>query len=606
MLDIKAFLSNLTHHPGVYQMLGEKGEILYVGKAKSLKKRLSSYFNSQPKDTKTTALLKHVKDITITIARSENEALVLECNLIKQHHPRYNVLLRDDKSYPYIYITNEHPYPRIDIYRGSVKKNGLYFGPYPNATAVRETIHLIQKVFQIRTCKDHFFSNRSRPCLHHQIGLCSGSCANLISEAEYRENIQHTILFLQGKNEQILQDLSKKMEQASAVHNYELAVKYRDQISKIRKIQDQQFVSSAQGDADAIGFAMNSGLACIQLLSIRDGRILGSRAFYPTVPPGSSNEEIVTAFITQYYLSQEIHEIPKEIILEMELSEKSLLIAALSEQAKHKVSLSHSVRSDRKKWLEMAASSAKQSIASQMLNKVNTKERFEELQKILQFEEMPRRIECFDISHTMGEATVGSCVVFDNNGPLKSDYRRFNITDITPGDDTAAMRQVLSRRYKKIHENEAKRPDVVLIDGGIPQLHAAEAVFAELNIANIILVGVAKGVTRKPGFETLYIPGQEPIHLPPDSHALHLIQQIRDEAHRFAITGHRNRRDKKRRTSTLEEIPGIGAKRRRELLRHFGGIQGLNHASLVELAKVPGISQSLAQRIFEALHNVAV
>jgi excinuclease ABC subunit C len=606
MIDIKAFLSNVSNHPGVYQMLGEGGEILYVGKAKNLKKRLSSYFNGQAKDAKTNALVKHVHDIDITIARSENEALLLECNLIKKHRPRYNVLLRDDKSFPYILITNEHPFPRIDFYRGATKKDGLYFGPYPSSAAVRETIQLIQKVFQIRTCSDHFYASRTRACLHHQIGLCSGSCAGLISEEDYRENVQLAVLFLQGKNEQILNELNQKMENAAATLNYEAAIKYRNQISKIRQLQDRQYVSGQRGDADIIGFAANAGVVCIQLLSIRDGRILGSRAYYPTVPPDSSVEEILTAFIAQHYLGQEIHEIPKEFLLDIALPEHSLLEEALSEQAKHKVVIATSVRAERKKWVEMATNSATQSVASQLLNKANTRERFVDLKRLLGSETPPKRIECFDISHSMGEATVASCVVFDGNGPLKSDYRRFNISDITPGDDIAAMHQALMRRYKRLDDADAKRPDVVLIDGGLAQLHAAESVFAELQITDIMLVGVAKGVTRKPGYETLHIPGKIPIHLAPDSLALHLIQQIRDEAHRFAITGHRQRRDKKRRTSTLESIPGIGAKRRRELLRYFGGIQALNRASLDELTKVPGISQSLAQRIFESLHNLTV
>jgi excinuclease ABC subunit C len=606
MFDIKAFLSSLPNHPGVYQMLGANDEILYVGKAKNLKKRLVTYFSASQNDTKTLALVRNIKNIEITIARGENEALLLESNLIKKHKPRYNVVLRDDKSYPYIMITNEQPFPRIDFYRGALKKDHRYFGPYPSAAAVRETIHLIQKVFQLRTCSDNFFTNRTRPCLHHQIGMCSGSCAGLVSEVEYALNVRHAVLFLEGKNELIVDELNKQMEAAAKNLNFELAARVRDQISKIRKIQESQHVNAEKGDADIIGLALSAGIYCLQLLTIRSGRILGSRSYYPVVPANSTQDEILTAFITQHYLGQ-LYEYPKEIIIEMELPEHDWLTAALTEQAHYRVEISNAVRGERKKWLEMAINSARESLASQLQNKTHTKERLAALQELLGLSAPPKRIECFDISHTMGESTVASCVVYDTNGPAKSDYRRFNINDITGGDDIAAMTQALTRRFKRAAQNpEQKIPDVLLIDGGIAQLHAAEKVFAELNITDILLVGVAKGVARKPGYETLHIPGRLPINLTPDSIALHLIQQVRDEAHRFAITGHRNRRAKTRRTSTLETIPGIGAKRRRELLRYFGGIQALNRASLEDLAKVPGISQSLAQRIFEALHNVAV
>jgi excinuclease ABC subunit C len=602
MFDITTFLSNTPQQPGIYQMLGEDGGVLYVGKAKNLKKRLTSYFSAAQKDPKTLALVKHIKGIDITIARSENEALILECNLIKKLKPRYNILFRDDKSYPYILITDEQ-YPRIDFYRGAVKKNGRYFGPYPHTTAVRETIHLIQKVFQLRTCSDSFFTSRTRPCLHHQIGLCSGSCAGLITPEDYQANVRLAILFLEGKNELIVDELQKKMAAAAHSLQFEVAAQLRDQIARIREIQERQYVSSGKGDADIIGFAVNAGIVCIQLLSIRGGRILGSRAYFPSAPSNPSADEILTAFITQHYLGHTDRELPKEIILEDKLEDHNWLADALSEQAGHTVLISSSVRGERKKWLEMATTSAKQSVAAQLMNKINVKERLTALQALLGLKEPPKRIECFDISHSMGEATVASCVVYNHNGPAKSDYRRFNIADITPGDDIAAMTQALTRRYKALKTEDHKLPDVLLIDGGLAQLHAAEKVMQNLEITEILLVGVAKGVTRKPGYETLHIPGLTPIHLEPDALALHVIQQIRDEAHRFAITGHRQRRDKARRTSTLESIPGIGAKRRRELLRYFGGIQALNRASLDELAKVPGINQSLAQRIFEELHR---
>jgi len=586
-------------------MLGEKGEILYVGKARNLKKRVSNYFLKSGKDVKTHALMKNVKDIQVTITHSENDALLLECNLIKKHKPRYNVVFRDDKSYPYILITDEK-FPRVDLYRGSKKMKGRYFGPYPSASAVRETIHIIQKLFHLRTCTDSYFAARTRPCLQHQIGRCTAPCTDLISPEEYQQNVQHTILFLEGKSQLLIDELQKRMAFFSKELNFEAAGHIRDQILRLRQIQEKAYVSGDQGEVDVIGFASSGGVDCIQLLIIRGGRVLGSRAFFPNQPAHSTPDEVVTSFITQHYLApdRDPQNIPKEIILDVSLTEKNWLSDALAEKSQHKVHLAENVRGERKKWLEIADSSAKQSVASKLMDKAHTQERFAALQKILELKKLPKRIECFDISHSMGEETVGSCVVFTISGALKSDYRRFNIKGITPGDDFAAMQQVLTRRFKHLNPDDEKFPDILLIDGGKPQLTAAKNALAELGITNLLLIGVAKGAGRKPGLETLHRPDHEPLHLPSDSPALHLIQQIRDEAHRFAITGHRNRRDKKRITSSLESIPGIGAKRRRELLRYFGGIQAINRASLLELAKVPGISQSLAERIYSALHDV--
>lgn len=603
MQNIKAFLNSLPNQPGIYQMLGAEGRILYIGKARNLKKRITSYFSGRAKDLKTQALMKHVKDVNVTITHSENDALILECNLIKKHKPHYNVVFRDDKSYPYILITEED-FPRIDLYRGAKKLKGRYFGPYPSAAAVRETIHIIEKLFHLRTCSDSFFATRTRACLQHQIERCTAPCVGLISAEEYHNNVRHTILFLEGKSQLLLDELKQRMEHFAKQLNFEAAGHIRDQIRKLRQIQERQYVTSEHGDVDIISVVIEAGVACIQLLIIRGGRILGSRSFFPSVPPAATQEEILTSFITQHYLGNK--DIPKEIILNIALTEKDWLSAALSEQAKHKVTLSHNVRGERNKWLEIANNSAQQSVASRLLNRANTKARFEALQQTLKLPHPPNRIECFDISHTMGEATVASCVVFNISGAVKSDYRRFNITGITPGDDFAAMHQALTRRFKRLLTENTKLPEILLIDGGKPQLAAAEKTLQELAIQGVTVVGVAKGVTRKPGFETLYLPHESPIHLAPDSIALHFIQQIRDEAHRFAITGHRQRRDKKRVTSSLELIPGIGAKRRRELLRYFGGIQAINRASLEELAKVPGISQSLAKRIFMALHDVTV
>lgn len=609
MRNIKSFLENLSHHPGVYQMLGEQGEILYVGKAKDLKNRVSSYFNSRSsKDIKTQTLVKQIKDIGITITRNESEAVLLECNLIKKHKPRYNVILRDDKSYPYILITTQNAFPRIDLYRGARKKVGRYFGPYPSASTVRETISLLQKIFRVRTCTDSFFAARTRPCLLYQIGRCTGPCVNLISQEEYARSVDLAIKFLEGKNDEVVAELQNRMEMAAQELDFELAAQYRDQINRVRHLQERQYVNLAEGDADIIGLMVEAGIVCIQLLSIRGGQILGSQAYFPSVPANSSQEEILSAFISQHYLYHQSHieSIPKQIVLEKALPDEELLTKVLAEQVKHKVEIIHPVRGEKKKWLDMAVTSAKQALTLHLFNKTNIHDRIIALQQLLELKKVPQRIECFDISHSMGEATVGSCVVFDQNGAVKSDYRRFNISGVTAGDDLAAMRQVVQRRFKRLQKDAVSLPEVVLIDGGASQLGVAKAVLDELEIKEVMLVGVSKGPDRKPGFETLHFTDKPPIHLPSDALALHFIQQIRDEAHRFAITGHRARRDKARRQSTLELIPGIGAKRRREILRYFGGIQGLAHASLEELTKVPGISRSLAERIFATFHDASV
>lgn len=608
MHKLNTFIKHLSQRPGVYQMLGANGEVLYVGKAKNLKKRIASYFSGRSKDIKTELLVKHIKDIDITITNTESEAVLLECNLIKKHHPRYNVLLRDDKSYPYILITIAHQFPRIDIYRGPRKKNGLFFGPYPSASSVRETISLLQKLFRIRTCSDSFFSARRRPCLLYQIDRCTGPCVNLISSEDYAENVQLAIKFLEGKSHEVIETLQHKMEVSSQQLNYEAASRYRDQVARLRQIQERQYVSVNHGNADILGFALHAEIVCIQLLSIRGGQVLGSRSYFPSIPTHSSKEEIITAFVTQHYLNYPTlnEHIPKQIILDIAIKDKILLENVLSEQATHKVSILKPVRGEKKKLMSMATVSAKESLAAHLFTKSNIYERLTALQEALHLKEIPVRIECFDVSHSMGEATVGSCVVFDQNGPVKSDYRRFNIKDITPGDDVSAMQQILMRRFKRLQKEEVRLPDLILIDGGLTQLGAAKTVLDELNINEVALAAIAKGPTRKPGFESIHIPNQLPIHLEHDSKALHVIQQIRDEAHRFAITGHRMRRDKTRRRSMLEDIPGIGAKRRRELLRYFGGIQGLAHASLDELMKVPGINRQLAERIFALLHEAAI
>jgi excinuclease ABC subunit C len=604
MQNIKTFLDHLPNSPGVYQMLGEKGDVIYVGKAKNLKKRVSSYFSGRAQDPKTLSLVNHIKDVTITVTNSENEAVLLECNLIKTHRPRYNILLRDDKSYPYI-VLSAHEFPRIDIYRGKRKKNGMYFGPFPSAHAVRETINLLQKIFKLRTCRDAYYNARIRPCLLFQIDRCTAPCVGLVTSEEYAQQVKLAELFLQGKSNEVMAVLQSKMEAASKAMNFELAAQSRDQMTRLRQIQEKQYVSNATGNADVVGLSVQAGVICIQLLTIRDGHILGSHTYYPTDPMDSPREEILAAFLVQHYLSDVSHveSIPRSIILECAIPDGNLLENVLAAQANHKVEIFAPQRGEKKKWMEMAAASAKESLAAHLLSKTNMRERMQALRDVLQLPRTPKRIECFDISHSMGEAAVASCVVFDSEGPLKSDYRRFNISGITPGDDVAAMRQVIFRRFRRLQRDEAVMPDVILIDGGTTQLAAAHEAIDELEITSVLLVGVSKGPSRKPGFESIHIKGRVPMHLPATAVALHLIQQIRDEAHRFAITGHRARRDKIRTQSVLETIPGIGAKRRRELLRYFGGIQGIAYASLDEILKVPGISQSLAERIFATLHD---
>lgn len=620
MQDIKQFLSNLTHHPGIYQMLGGNGEVLYVGKAKDLKKRVSSYFASSAKDAKTLSLLEQIKSIETTITHNESEAVLLECNLIKKHHPRYNTLLRDDKSYPYILITIHHVYPRIDLYRGPRKKNGLYFGPYPSASAVRETISLLQKIFRIRTCRDSFFETRLRPCLLHQIDRCTGPCVRLITKEEYAKNVQMAILFLEGKSDELIVKLEKNMEQAAAALDFERAAHYRDQMARLRHMQTAQHINVSHINADVIGMAINADVVCIQLLSFRNGQMLDTRSYFPSVPAHTTPEEVINAFISQHYFGHQSHieSIPQQIILACDLEEKTLLQNALTMISKHKVELIKPIRGEKKKWLAMATTNAKQSLNVYLSNKSKLSERLLALQQVLGVTGLLHRIECFDISHSTGEATVASCVVFNENGPSKSEYRRFNITGITPGDDVSAMHQVLKRRFKRLQTEGARLPELILIDGGPTQLRAAQKALEELGITAVVMLGVSKGKDRKAGFETLYLlalqsgllqtetPIPKRFHLPADDLALHVIQQIRDEAHRFAITGHRMRRDKIRRQSSLENIPGIGVKRRRELLRYFGGIQGIARASLEELSKVPGISRSLAERIFAILHDAAI
>ena len=611
--DAENFLKTLTGQSGIYQMYDAGGSILYVGKAKNLKNRVGSYFRNKGLNNKTLALVAKIHQIEITVTATETEALILEHNLIKKQKPPYNILLRDDKSYPYI-VLSSNEYPRIAKHRGAHKKQGQYFGPFPSVVAVNESLNLLQKVFRLRDCEDSVFKNRSRPCLQYQINRCSGPCVKLISEQRYAEDVHNAKLFLQGKSDQLIKNLAQDMDRAATLLEFERAAELRDQVAALRRIQSQQGIDVGRGDIDIIGHSEQGELACVHVLFVRRGRMLGSKSFFPKLSLNQSGEEVLESFLMQFYLADHHRDMPKEIIVPKLPQSVAALREAFSLKADRQVSIQASVRSQRAQWRVMAETTAEQNLKARIGSRQNIHKRFEALQKHLQLKAVPNRLECFDISHSSGEKTVASCVVFDLNGPLKSDYRRFNIEGITAGDDYAAMEQALRRRYRRLLNNEALKvedgkclaaglPDILFVDGGKGQLSRARAVFTELGVTGVILVGVAKGSTRKAGFETLYIESSER-ELSLDSHdpALHLIQHIRDESHRFAITGHKMRRDKARRTSKLEGIVGVGAKRRRELLRHFGGMQALESASEVELAKVAGISGKLASDIFASLH----
>ena len=606
--DSKAFLSTLTGRPGVYRMHGEDDTILYVGKARDLKKRVSSYFRSSGLAAKTSALMKQVANVTVTVTHTETEALILENNLIKEFLPRYNILLRDDKTYPYLYLSTEQQFPRLGFHRGAKKAKGRYFGPYPSAGSVRETLNLLQKLFPVRQCDDSYYKNRSRPCLQYQIKRCSAPCVGFIEEQTYAEDVQNTILFLEGKDDAVVKSLVKRMEHAAETLDYEQAAIVRDQIARLKSLQETQYVSGEKGDVDLIAVSVAGGASCVQVFTVRGGHHLGNRAFYPRHQVNTTSEEILSSFIPQYYLGGgrskgSRRPIPAQIIVSVKPNDPDWLAQALSDQAGHQIKISHNVRGERARWLKMAQDNADYSVKQHLNSKSSLLKRFEALQDALGLESIPQRLECFDISHTMGEATVASCVVFNTEGPLKSDYRRFNIEGITPGDDFAAMHQALTRRYTKIKKGEGVVPDILFIDGGKGQLSQAGAVLEELQIAGITVIGIAKGEARKPGEESLFLLGHKtPFILAADSAALHLIQHIRDEAHRFAITGHRARRAKARQKSVLEDIQGLGAKRRQRLLKEFGGLQAVGRAGVEDLAKIEGISKALAQRIYDVFH----
>lgn len=591
---IEKILANMTSLPGVYRMYGKDGELLYVGKAKNLKNRVSSYFVKTLDHPKTQALVARIYDIQTLVVRSETEALLLEQNLIKLHHPPYNIMLRDDKSYVYIFVSADKPYPRLASGRGKGKHQvGKFFGPYPSAYTARDTLVVLQKLFNVRSCENSFFANRTRPCLQYQIKRCSAPCVGFISPEDYKADVDNSIRFLQGDTKELNQELITKMEAAAEALEFEKAVFYRDRMALLRDVQSQQAIYKLKGEADILSIAYQAGVTCVQIMHVRNGKMLGGKSYFPDMLSDDLGQ-MLADFIANFYF-QVADEIPAELIVNLEVADRKELEAALSQHFGKKIQIKSKVRETRAEWLELAQMNVQHAIQGKLANHIELNERFHQLEQVVG--RPVDRIECFDISHTMGEDTVASCVVFDSGGARKRDYRQFSIHDIQAGDDYAAMRQALTRRYKK-----ALLPDLLLIDGGKGQLHMAMEVMQELGL-DAFMVGVSKGEGRKPGLETLHFTDGSKIQLPEDHKALYLIQQVRDEAHRFAITKHRAKRDKKRGSSVLEVIPGLGPKRRRDLLTHFGGIQGVLKASERDLQLVPGLGSVMARMIYKVLHE---
>ena len=600
----KAMVNTLSGAPGVYRMLDAHGVVLYVGKARNLRKRVASYFRASGLSGRIQRMVLSIAAIDVTVTNTENEALLLENNLIKSLQPRYNVLLRDDKSYPYIFISG-HEFPRLAFHRGAKREAGRYFGPFPSASSVRASLSLLQKVFPVRQCEDSYFRNRSRPCLQYQIKRCTAPCVGHIDSVNYQEDVRHAAMFLEGQSPAILQEMAAKMEQASEQRDYENAARYRDRIAALQQVQERQYVTSDGGDADVLALALEQGGACVSVTFIRNGHNLGNKNFFPRLGADTGAGDILAAFLPQYYLGKSA---PPLIYVNHPIPDRQLLEDVFGQQAQHRVKLIPQTRGIPRRWIKLAEMNARDALRRHLADQANLRSRFEALQEALGLDAVPERIECFDISHTQGEATVAACVVYGLEGPVKSAYRRYNIAGIQAGDDYAAMAQALTRRYRRALEQEqeggAPLPDLVLIDGGKGQRRAAQAVMQELALDAVPLVAVAKGAERKPGKEQLFLSDQSTATiLPADSPALHLIQQVRDEAHRFAITGHRQRRGKARTASALEEIPGIGDKRRQALLRQLGGLQEVKRAGIDELARVPGISPQLARRIYDTFHE---
>ena len=596
--DHKNFLESVTKRSGIYQMFSRENKLLYVGKAKNLHNRLSSYFRGKGLDTKTLLLVAKIDRIEVTVTTTEVDALLLENNLIKHYKPPYNILLKDDKSYPYIYLSDDN-FPKMNIYRGTKRGSGKFFGPYPNASAVRESLHLLQKVFRIRDCENSYFRNRSRPCLQYQIERCSGPCVNLVSRQEYEQQVKNASLFLKGRSQELMNNLADNMEEAANSKDYEEAAKYRDQIKHLQQVQASQEIEGVQGNLDIIAASVSSGRACIQMLFVRDARVIGSKTFFPPLKLNADKGKVIEAFLPQFYISG-ANSVPGEIIVNASVENLELISEVLTREAGRVVKLKSRVRNARAKWLQLAQQTSTSNLSTHIATRQSIQARMSRLGELLNLDDRLQRIECFDISHISGEATVGSCVVFDVDGAKKTDYRKFNIEGIVPGDDYAAMEQVVTRRYQRLEKGEGVYPDLLLVDGGKGQVTSVIRILEELSIHSLKVVGVAKGEGRRAGLETL-IDGRSlrKWSLKSDDPALHLIQQIRDEAHRFAIAGHRAKRDKARKVSRLDGIPGIGPKRKRDLLRHFGSYTGVKSANVKELEKVAGINAAIATRIYE-------
>ena len=600
--DSENFLKSLTTQSGVYRMFDSKGQTLYVGKAKNLRSRVTSYFRAKGLQTKTMAMVAKIADIEITVTASEMEALLLEQNLIKAQRPPYNISLRDDKSYPFVHITGHPEFPQLRFHRGSKGKTGEYFGPYPSAASVRDSLNLLQKLFLVRQCDDNFFRNRSRPCLQYQIQRCSAPCVGHITADEYQQDVQLATLFLQGKSANVLKVFQDKMEKAAEALEFEKAARYRDQISHLRRIQERQYVHGAKGDVDVFALAEDSGRCCVQALFVRNGQVLGQKSHYVSNELAIDRAALLHAFLSQYYLTGDHFDPPSTVLVSDYNDDFGVLQRALEERADRKIHLSKAFRGQRARWVGLAADNAAVNLQARGAARSQMNTRFADLQSALSLASPPRRLECFDISHTMGEATVASCVVFDESGPLSSDYRRFNVTDIVGGDDYAAMEQALTRRYKRLKDGEGQLPDLLVIDGGLGQVNRALQVLGALQLDHEVgVLGIAKGPDRKAGLERFFL-GSVAVHIDGHSPAAHLLQHIRDEAHRFAITGHRQRRAKARNQSLLEGIAGVGAKKRRQLLLHFGSISAIKGASIEELSKVQGISKAIAADIYKHFH----